>query len=170
MWEIDISNQLFTFLLSVVLGFIFCIIYDLLRAVRKVGFNSATATFITDILYWIVIAFLTFIFLLARTNGEIRGYVLFCALGGFVIFRFTVSKLLFKLFVLIVCGMVKAVRLIHSVFYSIYDRFSNQINKVFTKFAKTCKRGLKKLKKLLKYRYSMLYTKGNEKASKEGDG
>lgn len=170
MWEIDINNQLLTFLLSIILGVIFSAIYDVFRALRRAGLNSFIATFIADIIYWIVIAFLTFLFLLARTKGEIRGYVLIAALIGFLVFRITLSKLLFKFLSFIFCQTVKLYKQIHNVFYSFYDRFSVFLAKVLAKFAKSSKRGLKNLKKLLKNRYNMLYTKKNGKTSRKGEG
>lgn len=170
MWEIDINNQLLTFLLSIILGVVFCAFYDVFRALRKAGLNSFIATFIADIIYWIIIAFLTFLFLLARTGGEIRGYVLIAALIGFIVFRVTLSKLLFKFLSFIFCKTVKLLKQIHNVFYGFYDRFSVFLAKVSGKFAKSSKRGLKNLKKLLKYRYNMLYTKKNSKTSRKGEG
>ncbi|MBQ8203434.1 MAG: spore cortex biosynthesis protein YabQ [Clostridia bacterium] len=170
MWEIGVSNQAVTFLLSVLAGIVYCVFYDVLRALRKAGFNSFIATFITDIIYWVIIAFATFLFLLARTNGEIRGYVLLASLLGFVICRATFSKPLLKIMSFIMIWMVKILRLIHCGFYRFYDGFLLAFSKVSTKFVKSTRLTLKKLKKLLKNRYSMLYTKENEKTSRNGDG
>ena len=82
MWEIDNYDQVITFLLSLVLGATFCAFYDVIRAVRRVCFNSFIAVNICDIVTWIIYAFVTFIFLISRTNGEIRSYVLFGELCG----------------------------------------------------------------------------------------
>lgn len=60
------------------------------------------SVFIGDMFFWIVSAFVTFIFLLSRTNGEIRGYVLISMLLGFVIWRITLSKPLFYAFVTVI--------------------------------------------------------------------
>lgn len=170
MWEIGVSNQVFTFLLSILLGFVFCILYDFLRSIRKAGFNSYIATLITDIIYWVIIAFVTFLFLLARTNGEIRGYVLISALLGFIAFRLTLSKLLFGTLCFVMRFTVKVVRFIHNAFYRFFDEISNRFTVVLVKIIKSLRLTLKKLKKLLKYRYSMLYTKANSKTSRNGDG
>ena len=76
MWEISINDQILTLLYSLCLGVILCVYYDIFRAFHKAGFDSPFQVFIGDILYCVTAAFATFLFLLSRTNGEIRGYVL----------------------------------------------------------------------------------------------
>ena len=81
MWEISINDQMLTLLYSLCLGVILCVFYDVFKAFHKAGFNSPLQVFIGDILYCVIAAFATFLFLLSRTNGEIRGY---CGgIGGF---------------------------------------------------------------------------------------
>lgn len=98
MWEISINDQMLTLLYSLCLGVILCIFYDVFRAFHKAGFNSPIQVFIGDILYCVAAAFVTFLFLLSRTNGEIRGYVLASALIGFIITRLTLSRVTLFLF------------------------------------------------------------------------
>ena len=109
MWEISNSNQIISFLFSMCLGAIFCIIYDVIRAVRKVCLSSFFAITVTDILLWVFYAFVTFIFLIARTDGEIRGYVLIGELLGFVIIRVSISVWVYKamVFVFVQISLIK---------------------------------------------------------------
>ena len=97
MWEIGVENQAATFLLSLPVGFILCCFYDFFRILRKYRRLSNVVVFLLDVVYFIVAAFFVFCFLILRTNGEIRGYVLFGALLGFVFCRQTFSHLLFFL-------------------------------------------------------------------------
>lgn len=169
MWEISVNNQIVTFLLSIALGFFICAFYDVFRSLRKVGFNSFVATFIADIIFWIASALITFLFLISRTNGEPRGYVLIAALLGFFVFRYIFSR--FWLFGLIFfMRFIKEILgLVYVWFYLFWDKTTDLIRKLSFKTVKTGKRWVKKLKKLLKYRYKMLYTKGNINASRNGD-
>ena len=108
MWEISVNDQVLTFIYSLVLGMMICTFYDILRALRKTGSRSYLSVFIGDLLFWIVSAFVTFIFLLSRTNGEIRGYVLISMLLGFTLWRFTLSRPNFYVFVCVM-GFIRRI-------------------------------------------------------------
>lgn len=92
MWEISISNQITTFLLSVLIGMVFCLIYDMGRIIRTRYFLGTVAVFITDVLYFIFIGIFEFCFFLVTCSGEIRSFVFIGNLLGFVLCRATLSK------------------------------------------------------------------------------
>ncbi len=120
MWEISNSLQIIGFLRAVILGGGFCVFYDFLRALRRSGFDSDFAVFMQDILYFIILLPITFCFLLALTNGELRAYFFAGIAVGFTVIRISVSKLFLKLFVLI-----------FSVFKKVYSFLKRLINKIF---------------------------------------
>lgn len=150
MWEINNSLQLSGFLYSCVLGAIYCVVYDFLRAVRSGNRTSAFIVFFQDIFYFTAAAISCFCFLLATTNGELRFYAILGILIGFVITRLTVSKLTYFIFL----------KITHFIRF-IFTKFSNGLTKVcaffdtrLTFFAKKAAAILKNtsytLKKLLK--------------------
>lgn len=169
MWEISVNNQIITFLLSIVLGFLICALYDIFRSLRKIGLNSFAATFVEDILFWIVSAFITFLFLLSRTNGEPRGYVLLAALLGFLVFRSLFSGFLIIVLTFLFRTILKTYRFIYVWFYRFWDKTAYLLSELLLKFIKIGKRWAKMSKKLLKNRYKLLYTKRKIKASRNGD-
>lgn len=148
-------------LFSVLLGGIMCLCYDLIRALRKVGFDSFAYVFISDIIFWISGAIITFIFLIARTNGEIRGYVIISEFLGFIIFRFTVSKAVFPCFVFVFAQLKK----FSNFCTDIINVFFNYVEEVAAKFwsyiVKFLKMVQKSIKKLLKSRDKVVYTNEN---------
>lgn len=169
MWEINVGDQFATFLYSLALGGMLCLIYDILRAARKVGLDSTAAVFISDILFWIFSAFLVFIFLIARTNGEVRGYVLFSCLIGFVIFRLTLSKLSFAVFKYIL-GILSLILNKISVFSAYLIGKSEEILSKASQIAvKNFKSIGKIVKKVLKSVRVMLYTKKNDNLERTCD-
>ena len=101
MWEINLSQQATTFLLSMLLGAIFCFIFDITRGIRLFGLNSKVAVFFTDIIYFLIISFINFCFFLTRESGQVRGYVFIGEIIGFFIFRLTFSKFIMFLLALI---------------------------------------------------------------------
>lgn len=152
MWEIDIKLQLLAFLRSVGLGVIFCILYDVLRAIRKIGNSSDILVFAEDILYFLICAPITFCFLLATTNGELRGFVFFGIISGFLLMRITVSKYILNI-------LIKVFKIIRKVFLLInhyFGVFIDLLVRIFTQFSSTIakffKKALKIVKKLLKKR------------------
>ncbi len=167
MWEINNYDQLITFLLSCCLGAICCGLYDIIRALRKVCLNSFFAITIVDILLWICYAFATFIFMIARTKGEIRGYVIFGEFLGFILFRISISKLLMPFFSFIFLKMAKIYFFIRKLLLNIYIK----VESIALKIAIYIFKILKSIKKLLKNAFILLYTKRNitnvEKAQNE---
>lgn len=165
MWEINITDQVYTFLFALLLGAFFCLFYDIIRAVRKADADSFASAFAGDIVFWVVSAFVTFLFLLARTNGEIRGYVLFAIALGFAAARFTVSGTVFTMLKTIVGFIVSVLRKISVTVIFICCRIQYAMAKVGV-FLKCAFSGLfRVIKKLLKSIRQLLYTKKNSSES-----
>lgn len=86
-----VSGQLMLFLRSIALGGALGLVYDLLRALRKLGGGVWGA--MLDGLYCLLTACALFFFVLAG-EGELRIFVLLGALGGAVLFFCLLSQLL----------------------------------------------------------------------------
>lgn len=161
MWEINVGDQSLTLLYSFALGVLLCVCYDFIRAMRKNGFNSFAAVFFTDIVFWIISGFVTFIFLMSRTNGEIRAYVLVSELLGFVLFRITLSRFLLFAFAFAIGKVVAVYAKISGLFYSVFEKTESALLKILKSLLKKSKIKLKSVKKLLKNRHKVLYTNEN---------
>ena len=148
MWEISNSVQALTFLYSCILGGIFCLLYDFLRALRYVFKFKNIFVLFQDVFYFFVCSVITFIFLLATTNGEIRGFVICGILLGYVIGFLTFSKMFLKILKFIILKMYSIFRFLNSIF----NKFLNKVNKFLKNMLNSCKKGLKKVK-------GMLYTR-----------
>ena len=144
-------------MLSILLGCVFCFFYDLLRALRKAYHNSFIAINIFDIMYWIISAFITFVFLIARTNGEIRGFVLLGELMGFVLFRVIISKYIVGILGWIFIKLATIKQKIDSLFYLYFDKIEKRILKTI----KYAPKIFKSIKKFLKNGFKLLYNKLN---------
>lgn len=159
MWEISISGQMSACIYSAVFGALLCILYDIIRATRKAGADSFLAVFIGDVLFWLISAVAVFIFLVAVTNGELRGYVLFFCLIGFVIYRFTVGRLTF----FFMCKMFSFLAFcIQKLSYALANFglvIDGWTHRMFSNTFGVLSRFFSRIKKLLKSIYNMLYTK-----------
>lgn len=161
MWEINIADQTVTFVVSMGIGGLFCTVYDIIRAMRKVCINSFFAVFFADIIIWVIYAFLTFIFLMSRTNGEIRGYVLVGELLGFILWRVSMSKVIFPLFAWIFINFAAVNRKISDHTGKIYIKVEKIVFKFLRAIASFLKCVTKSVKKLLKKGCGLLYTNIN---------
>ncbi len=156
MWEIDLSGQIYTFLLSLLLGVAFCLVYDTVRTIELKFRMSPTAVFFTDVLYFAVIAIFDFCFFLVRTNGEIRGFVLAGQLVGFLACKKTLSRF-YSVVLLMMCKSVRWVKkwFCRLIFHPIYG-FFEKIGGFVVNFSKKTS---KFFKKRLKNHNGLVYTK-----------
>lgn len=122
MWEISNSGQGNAFLMSVLLGAVLCVLYDLFRLDRIVFRRSTPVVFFEDILFWLIAAFSTFCLLILKTNGQVRAFVIIGIFLGFIIFRCTFSRLL----TLASDPLKKAVKKIRKV----YSKFVDFLSKI----------------------------------------
>ena len=150
MWEIDIGLQFYYWLLSAVLGGMFCIFYDLFRAVRLAVSHSVFTIFIEDILYFCFISFFSFCFLLATTNGQVRGFVIFGIVIGFFITRCTVSFVLMKIYSFVLKWIFKILNFANRFKNRVFGYFETVFSFILKKTRIFFKKALNGTKKLLK--------------------
>ncbi len=162
MWEIKISSQLSDVLYSLLLGLFLCLFYDIFRAWRKNRKQGIVAVFFCDILFWIVCFFLIRTLLLARSAGEVRGYILFFTFVGFLICRVSISRIWMFLLNKVI-GLAKAVKKEFSAAIIFLNRVIDKLFALFSSFCmKTCKKTSLIIKKLLKPRDTLVYTDNGE--------
>ncbi len=156
---IDVKAQIFTFFLSVILGLIFCLIYDLLRVLHKYLIKGFFEVFIIDTLYAVACSVTTFCFLIIRCSGIVRGYVLFGVALGFIVSRLTLSKAFFKIF-----------SYVFKIFIAILHFVKRKFNAILvplTKYFKNYALNVKKvLQRFINMMYNQLKTMG-QKSKKE---
>ena len=140
MWEINLSDQATTFLLSLFLGVAFCLVFDLTRGLRLFGLNSKAAVFLTDIIYFLLVSFVNFCFFLTRESGQVRGYVFAGEIAGFFLFRLTLSKSVMA----IIAFLYKAYAGVKSRMIKVKTKFYSKIKKKTLNLIKKVKKPIKK--------------------------
>ena len=134
MWEITVKSQILTFFYAVTLGIILSVLFDFFRTIRISYKHNNIFVFIEDIVFFLISTFLTFMFLMARCNGEFRTYVISAILIGFFIYRITLSKIILPTSVIITKFFIRL------------------FGKIFLLFQKSVSLTVKNTKKLLKIR------------------
>lgn len=150
MWEINNNQQLFSFLISLVFGVGYCLFYDIFRSCRRVFKSSTAAVFLGDIVFFIIIAFVTYLLLLALCSGELRGYMFFGIFIGAVVCNFTLSRVFIVALSFVIGKTVWLIGVIKSALIKILQKIYRYFAKVAHIFAKNFKKSLKYLKNLLK--------------------
>ena len=105
-----VSQQTALFLLSVVMGAVIGVIYDVFRAVRAAFpfMRKTIPTVVCDILFMLIAGMIVYIFSLLFAGGEVRGYYWLGSALGMIIYLMTagtvvigvirwVSKLIYRL-------------------------------------------------------------------------
>lgn len=132
--------------------------YDIISAVRLSGQNSFVSVCFQDLFFWIITAFAVFSFLLGVSNGEIRGYIIFGILVGFVLLKITLSKYIVKALKTFLKFILKIFRKANAFISKIIGIISVKFYKIGKKTNKKAKKGIESAKKLLKKGKGMLYT------------
>jgi hypothetical protein len=167
MWEISVSGQVISCLYSFALGGALCVFYDLIRATRSAGANSAFAVFAGDVIFSAVSAVCVFLFAVALTNGEIRGYIVFSVAAGFLAFRFTLGRITFFVFDLFFCFFGKVAARIFAIAADVCDYLQGVMSAALGKTAGAAASCACALKKLLKSVCKMLYTTKYKRKAKK---
>lgn len=121
-------------------------VYDVLRAIRKSDNISDLMVFVQDILYFTVIAFTTFMLLMAVSNGEFRGYIVIGLIFGFIICLLTLSRFTVKLLSMFFVFINK----IYNKLIDRVNRFFDIVSGFICKTVKKCGKLLNKSKKIFK--------------------
>ncbi len=139
MWEIDLADQITSFLLSIPLGFGLTLLFYTADSFRMAFRLSRLTVWFLDIFFFISAAIISFCFFILRSNGEIRGYILFGEFFGFIIFKLVFSNVYLKI-------LSGALKLLGRVFSAIGSFLSATFGNLFEKLQKSFK-NLKNIRK-----------------------
>lgn len=161
MYGITVAAQTKNLLLGLGLGFIIGIIYDIFRIIRLSISRGRTAVFIQDILFFLLFSGITFSFCLGVNNGEVRFYIIFAEVLGFLIYYFSFGSFVIKLSDTVISALRRFFSFVFKLFKTpvlfIFRIFSLIFGKISKFTRKSSKKVGKKLKFLLQRNYSLLY-------------
>jgi len=149
----DNYAQIYTFILySVFIGFALGTVYDLLRIIRIAFYNAGRGIitdivyFICDLLFFIIAAALSAIFIFHVNNGRIRGIALFASLLGFTLYYHTVGRLVSAVSGFIIRTVYRILRFIPRVLFFPIVRFFRSVGDGIYTYIKT-KRRIRRFKR-----------------------
>lgn len=146
MWEISLKQQVISFLFALLVGFVWALFFDFFRALRKAFIHSGLLVFAEDLFCFLIFTFVTFMLLMARCNGEVRGYMLVGEALGFAFYRLTLSRFIMSVLVFLFSLLGK--------FFAVsgewIERFGTFLEKNTGKLWQNFKKIIKKLKVMRK--------------------
>lgn len=125
---------------SVLLGAFLCAVYDVFRLFRLRGKQNAVVLFVCDLAFCIISAVCMLILFFNLSYGKMRGYAFVFVILGFLIWRFTVSRLVMSL-------MLRLVKMVSRVLNSIKMRVICIIKRIMRRIYTSCycKRNIKRI-------------------------
>lgn len=116
MFETDLVKEIYIFLFAINQGIILGLLYDTYKAIRKLFKPKKVLGAVEDIVLWIIITLIVFIFLFKHLNGVFRGFVFIGFLIGGLFylkilsnFTFPVIFKTFKLIFDLINEIIKAI-------------------------------------------------------------
>ena len=159
--EISISEQALEFLAACLLGGILGGVYDLFRIARLAFSNRWLITLVEDLLFWLLSAVVTFLFLLLFSEAQVRLYLLIGELLGFTVYYFSIGSLVMKLSKWLIGWIKRVLRLGYRLFISPFVRLFSFVfrgcGEKFKKVGKKIKKIKQNSKKYLQNEDSLLY-------------
>mgnify|MGYP004510347261 FL=1 len=130
------QNQAYLFLVFSLTGVIIGVLFDFFRILRRSIKTSNLITYIEDILFWILTGMLILYSIWFFNNGEIRIFIFLGIIIGILLYIFTLSNIIVRIFSTIFSYIIRVLTIPFKTIYTI-------ISKIFIKFAKklTAKKG-----------------------------
>lgn len=107
-----ITDPLVFFIQSVFFGMSLFLLYDIVRAARKILPHKRCIILIEDIIFWIFVAIISFYFLCTYNDGELRGFFFMGVIGGMAIYYRRGSKVILPILIKIESYPIRIVKLI----------------------------------------------------------
>lgn len=164
--EIYITEQAAIFFNSLLLGAVLGIIYDFFRITRLAFIMPPLLVLLEDLLFFLLSSIILFNYLLESNHGQIRYFIFIGVVLGWVLYYFSLGRLLIGISAKIIAIVRRVLGIIFSPFYWILNKLENGL-KISGKYLAQ-KRDEAKIR--LKTRIKLLYNKRNStKPPKKGE-
>lgn len=125
-------NQELVFLYSLFVGVILGILYDIFRIKREFFGSNRALLFVDDVIYMLFCSIILILGILKVNSGKLRWYELLCPAAGFIVYRFTISKIVIKFFFFLSRTIKKCFLFCIHLLWKIIKPFFSVFGKIFT--------------------------------------
>ena len=96
--QINGSNQMINFLYSIIMGIFLCIIYDVIRILRKLFNTNIFIINTEDVIFSLFSSFVVFGMVLVNREGKMRAFIIFGIFIGVLVFELTLGNVIVSFF------------------------------------------------------------------------
>lgn len=146
----SIQSQAYIFFATLYGGIIIGFLYDIYRIFRYYAKPKKVATFIEDLVFWLIVSVISLFILIFSNWGEIRGYVFLGFISGAFLYYRILSKPIITILVHVVNFIVKVIKYIFSILFFPFRVIVKHLYVPYTKVASKASRSCRKVKKLFK--------------------
>lgn len=148
------------FLMFVVMGMMFSIIFDVFRAIRKMKKTKTKTIYFQDIIYFLIVGIILLFMIINYMDTELRVYLILAILLGVIIYISTVGNIILNIIVKIIqiSGKIMEFLILPILIYTTV--FDKQIV-IFKKYVIKCCKKIKYMINLnhIKSKFKFLKTK-----------
>ena len=134
---------------SVLLGVVLFIVYDILRIFRRIVPHGSIWVGVEDFIYWLICTGAVFVMLYQENDGMVRGFALGGLVIGMALYYVTFSRMVIKVNVVVLKGIIggikKVLKLLFGPFFKIQKKVAHFLVKRLKKVWIAVKMGLCKL-------------------------
>ena len=164
--HMSFSPPVLVFFMSLGLGAVFGVLWDIFRIFRLRLPASKMFVFLQDIIYFTIICMLTLIFFYFFTFGGFRLFVLIGESLGFLIYYLTISRVVFAVFKVIIHFAHKFIWALTWPIRKLVLKISHMFQKFLQRFKRKIKKYFQIKKKFLHFRGISVYNKTRPKSNK----
>ena len=146
----SIQSQAYIFFATLYGGIIIGFIYDIYRIFRYYSKPKKVATFIEDLIFWLIVSVISLFILIFSNWGEIRGYVFLGFISGAFLYSRLLSKPVITVLVYVVNFIVKVVKCIFRILFFPFKLIAKQLYVPYMKVVSRADKTRRKVKKLFK--------------------
>lgn len=147
-----LCDETIIFILFVGLGFIFSIIFDFFRAIRKLKKVKTRVVYFQDILYFLIIGIVLLITVLNIQRNSFRLYLIVAIVLGIIIYISMIGNKIMNLF----CGVLKISNAFWDFIFMPFKLYLTFFDKQITKIKKYAKWCCKKISYMINFYHKKL--------------
>lgn len=125
-----VTEQVYIFLCSILIGAIMGIVFDFFRALRRKGNTKNIIVYLQDVIFWLIVAIIIITSSFMLNDGELRAYMLVAYILGALIYMLVFSKYIKGMFALIFDFFEKIVKVIYTPVFKLIEKINKKQEKM----------------------------------------
>lgn len=105
--EISLVYQIVAFGTSIGIGVALSLIFDFFKIIELTLGKKELKTFFVDVIYFIFCAFISFLYMMVVSSGEIRIFYMIGEVAGWFLYHLTVGKCIFSVWIKLIFFLKK---------------------------------------------------------------